>query len=69
MDGLAERLEPMTVRRKQGDDPVKRGGKLAGGARGGMTPGREGFRTVLIPTVGWPTEDMTATGAKRPAKR
>jgi hypothetical protein len=59
----------MTVRRKQSDDPVKRGGRVAGGARGVATPEREGFRTVLIPTVGWPTGDMAATSAKRPVKR
>ena len=59
----------MTVRRKQSDDAVRRSGKLAAGVRGVTAPVREGFRTVLIPTVGWPTEDMTATGAKRPAKR
>jgi hypothetical protein len=59
----------MTVRRKQSDDAARRGGKLAGGVRASGSPVREGFRTVLIPTVGWPTEDMTATGGKRPAKR
>jgi hypothetical protein len=59
----------MTVRRKQSDDAARRGSKLAAGVRGSGAPVREGFRTVLIPTVGWPTEDMTATGGKRPAKR
>ena len=59
----------MTVRRKQNDDAVKRGGKVATAVRAGTAPVREMFRTVLIPTVGWPTEDMAATNVKRPAKR
>ena len=59
----------MTVRRKQNDDAVKRGGKVAAAVRAAAVPGREIFRTVLIPTVGWPTEDMASTSAKRPAKR
>ncbi len=59
----------MTVRRKQNDDAVKRGGKVATAVRAATVPGREVFRTVLIPTVGWPTEDMAGTSVKRPAKR
>ena len=59
----------MTVRRKQNDDAVKRGVKVAAAVRAGAVAGREVFRTVLIPSVGWPTEDMASTSAKRPAKR
>jgi hypothetical protein len=63
----------MTVRRKQNDDTVVRGGKgggkVAAAVRAGSAAGRDVFRTVLIPTVGWPTEDMAGTSVKRPAKR
>jgi hypothetical protein len=63
----------MTVRRKQNDAAVTRGGKGAGkvaaAVRASALPDRDVFRTVLIPSVGWPTEDMATTSAKRPAKR
>lgn len=59
----------MTVRRKQNDDAVKRGSKVTAAVRASAVPARDVFRTVLIPSVGWPTEDMASTSAKRPAKR
>ncbi len=59
----------MTVRRKQNDDTVKRGSKVAAAVRASAVPVRDVFRTVLIPSVGWPTEDMATSSAKRPAKR
>lgn len=59
----------MTVRRKQNDDAVKRGSKVAAAVRASALPTRDVFRTVLIPSVGWPTEDMASTSVKRPAKR